>query len=1179
MKRNYKFLNGVINAPFKQRQIFSNLSGMRQVFLIAMVIFASVSDSAAQALITAAQGGFENGTSTFAANGWIEKQTTSTRKLFVGTAAGSKSGTKAAYAGSSTSNNGVTNASINHFYRDVAIPVLTGGQQANLSFWVKMPTVDPDWDFLDVMYTTTANTPVAGTFVQYNGIFSNTATAYSAWTKVGPVNLSALSGTTVRIVVTFETDGGAPHANPALDDFDLTVSVPLPPTQCATLNSPANAATNVTNFTLAWTPPSSGPAASSYDVYIGTTASPAFFANVTANSVVVTGYAPNTTYYWKVIPKSATGSDATGCEVRSFTTGNPFLPYCNTIAYSSGIEPITLVNFAGINRTSLATVGGTPALENYIADVANVTTANSYNITLKGNTDGTTFTNNFVVFFDWNHDGDMNDANEIYPAGSIMGSTGVDGIQAVTAIAIPEGALAGPTRMRVKKLYSADSGVITNPCTGGQYGQSEDYTVNVTACTPTFTWYADADGDTFGNPAVTLVRCVQPVGYVANSTDCNDGDAAIHQTFQFYVDADGDAYGTGNLVSVCAVNATTPPANYSLNNTDCNDGDNTKHDSFPFYVDADGDSFGTGSLVSVCAVNGATPPAGYSLNNTDCDDTNIGIYQTATFFVDADNDGYTNGTASVCYGATTPVGYKTTSLGDDCNDNDNTVYQSATLFVDADNDGYDNGTQVVCYGAAIPAGFNASTLGSDCNDADNTIYQSATLFVDADNDGYDGGTAVVCYGATIPEGFKATTLGTDCNDALAAINAGATEIPFNGIDENCNGLTDENGQLVTSLLSANCNTTLASIGSLVGITTVAGYPTITGYRVRATNGAEVQTIERGVPNFTMQMFASFSYATTYTIDIELERNGIWMGYYGPTCQISTPAILAEGGAAAISPLQCGITLPKINTLVATTSIQGVTGYRFRVTNMTDVVGPNQVQIVTRTLNWFTLQMLTRSNYGTRYQIEVAVKTTGGFGGYGSPCEISSPPAPSLINCEATIATNTSLIACTSLAGVTQYRFQVTRDSDGASTTIDRSSNYFTYSNVPLAIQTPGAFYNVRVAVMTSGIWSPFGDICQITSPGAPAAKAGSAVAETMVDFKAVASPNPFNADFGIEITTTSQDNVSVKVYDMLGRMVESTEVKVSDLSTTKVGAQYPAGVYNVIVSQSGIVKTLRVIKR
>ena len=461
-----------------------------------------------------------------------------------------------------------------------------------------------------------------------------------------------------------------------------------------------------------------------------------------------------------------------------------------------------------------------------------------------------------------------------------------------------------------------------------------------------------------------------------------------------------------------------------------------------------------------------------------------------------------------------------------------------------------------------------------------SVSQQYPFYVDADGDSYGTGDSILFCAVdanTPPLGYA--VLNGDCNDLSASINPNASEIPFNGIDENCNGLTDENGQLVTSLLSSVCNTTLASIGSLVGITTVGGYPTITGYRVRATNGSEIQTIERLVPNFTMQMFTSYAYATTYTIDIELQRNGVWMGYYGPTCQISTPAILAEGGAAAISPLQCGITLPKINTLVATTSIQGVTGYRFRVTNMTDVVGPNQVQIVTRTLNWFTLQMLTRYNYGTIYQIEVAVKTTGDFGGYGSPCEISSPPAPSLINCAATIATNTSLISCTSLAGVTQYRFQVTRDSDGASTTIDRSNNYFTYSNVPLAIQTPGAFYNVRVAVMTSGIWSPFGDICQITSPGAPAAKAGSAVAKTMVDFKAVASPNPFNVNFGIEITTTSQDNLFIKVYDLLGRMVESTEVKVSDLNATKVGEQYPAGVYNVIVSQSGIVKTLRVIKR
>lgn len=105
---------------------------------------------------------------------------------------------------------------------------------------------------------------------------------------------------------------------------------PLAPS-CASTPSPANGATDVSpcSANFSWTSPASNgcSSATSYDVYFGTTASPAFYANMTATSFMIPGaLADNTTYYWKVVPKNAAGV-ATGCSVWSFTTSTSSNPY------------------------------------------------------------------------------------------------------------------------------------------------------------------------------------------------------------------------------------------------------------------------------------------------------------------------------------------------------------------------------------------------------------------------------------------------------------------------------------------------------------------------------------------------------------------------------------------------------------------------------------------------------------------------------------------------------------------------------------------------------------------------------------------------------------------------------------------------------------------------------------
>lgn len=183
-------------------------------------------------------------------------------------------------------------------------------------------------------------------------------------------------------------------------------------------------------------------------------------------------------------------------------------------------EYISSVVFNTINNSSSCS-----QYADYTAISTTVTAGLAYNITV---TNGVIYTTDDLgVWIDWNQDQDFTDAGENVVC--VYSNSG----QGTYSITIPEDALSGPTRMRIRLKYSGDD--CGSSCGATTYGEVEDYTVIVEG-TDKWLTIAPASGTiTQGNnqnPTVTfdatgLIDGTYTGNITVNSNDADEGQVVI----------------------------------------------------------------------------------------------------------------------------------------------------------------------------------------------------------------------------------------------------------------------------------------------------------------------------------------------------------------------------------------------------------------------------------------------------------------------------------------------------------------------------------------------------------------------------------------------------------------------------------------------------------------------------
>ncbi|MGV3460440.1 MAG: T9SS type A sorting domain-containing protein [Flavobacterium sp.] len=381
--------------------------------------------------------------------------------------------------------------------------------------------------------------------------------------------------------------------------------------------------------------------------------------------------------------------------------------------------------------------------------------------------------------------------------------------------------------------------------------------------------------------------------------------------------------------------------------------------------------------------------------------------------------------------------------------------------------------------------------------------------------------------------------------------------------------------LETSKLRAEyCGMTVESFSKAIY---AQGIQFAAGYRFRINDNGNIQIIEKTAGYFFVNEINGYTYNKIYVIEVSVKVNGQW-GAYGAPCNLSMPVAISKLDAA-----YCGLTVDSFTKTIYAQTVQQATGYRFRINDN------GNVQFLEKTQAYFVVNEIVGYTYNKVYTIDVSVKIGGEWSAYGTPCTLSMPVAVSKLDtayCGATTATVKTVVYAKHISVATRYRFRI---FDGANTYIlENSARYFGLYNIPG--NGYDKTYTVDVALQIGGGWGPYGEACTVSTPNSPTGRPGANYAvsdytDAFIDavpaqqVSLTSYPNPYTESFTIEMNTQSLEKISIRAFDMNGRLVDDLTIAPDELASQKLGGRYAAGVYNVIVTQGDYQKVFKVVKR